>query len=176
MDTNLISFLSFSIFALCQVGVIYHDLAHFRIPNVYPVLLVLSFTFMAVINESLFPFTSIDLINHAASGVVLLLLGFSLFSLGIIGGGDAKIAAATGLWFGWPLILDYLIYASVVGAVLAVIVVTFKLTPLGRNRGESGHGKAKYVPFGVALGVSSLIVATYTPFFQGAMSFISYYL
>lgn len=173
MDITVVSLVGLSLFALCQMGVILHDLTQFRIPNIYPVVMILSFTLLAVVNESILPFASLDLVNHVVCGLVLLLLGFSLFSLRIIGGGDAKIAAATGLWFGWPLVLDYLIYASLVGAVLAVITVTFKLAPIsGRGSEEGVQGKTKYVPFGVGLGISALIVSTYAPLFDQAIAYV----
>ena len=39
---------------------------------------------------------------HVATAALLLLLGFGLFSFGVIGGGDAKMMAAAGLWLGFP--------------------------------------------------------------------------
>ena len=52
---------------------------------------------------------------HLAAATVVLVVAFLFFSQGWIGGGDAKLAAATALWFGFDHLLDYLIYASLFG-------------------------------------------------------------
>ena len=47
----------------------------------------------------------------------LVLVGaFAFFSFGWIGGGDAKLAAATSLWLGFGLTLPYLVYAALSAA------------------------------------------------------------
>src|SRR5215467_8085844 len=38
---------------------------------------------------------------HLAAGAVVLVISFGFFTRGWIGGGDAKLAAATALWFGF---------------------------------------------------------------------------
>ena len=170
MNADALSFIGLSAFVVCQLGAIAHDLLYFRIPNIFPFILVLIFTLLALLNDSFFPFINLDIKTHLICGGVILVLGFSLFTLGIIGGGDAKLAAATALWFGWPLSLDYLLYSSLIGAIVAVIMVTFKLSRYG---GGDHQGKAKFIPFGVALGIGALYVATYTPLFRGGASFVS---
>src|SRR5690606_7578768 len=47
---------------------------------------------------------------HLAAAAMVLVVAFGLFSQGWIGGGDAKLAAATALWFGFDYLLDYMIY------------------------------------------------------------------
>src|SRR5947209_19597279 len=44
---------------------------------------------------------------HAACGVAVLAGTFVLFALGWIGGGDAKLAAASALWPGFGHLADY---------------------------------------------------------------------
>ena len=44
---------------------------------------------------------------NLSCGVAVLAATFAMFSLGWIGGGDAKLAAATALWLGWGMIFDY---------------------------------------------------------------------
>ena len=65
------------------------------------------------------------------------------FSQGWIGGGDAKLAAATALWFGFAHLLDYLIYASLFGGVLTLVLIQFRKLPLPRCwRASSGSASA----------------------------------
>src|SRR6188508_3003142 len=42
-----------------------------------------------------------DIAMHAAAGVTVLAVAFFCFAMGWVGGGDAKLAAAAALWFGF---------------------------------------------------------------------------
>src|SRR3984957_18178943 len=53
-----------------------------------------------------------DLRTPLAAGALVLVFAFGFFSQGWIGGGDAKLAAATALWFGFDHLFEYLVYAS----------------------------------------------------------------
>ena len=52
------------------------------------------------------------------------------FLRGWIGGGDAKLAAATALWFGFDHLLNYLLYASLFGGALTLLLIQFRMMPL----------------------------------------------
>jgi len=67
---------------------------------------------------------------HLAAAALVLTISFGFFSMGWIGGGDAKLAAATALWFGFDFLLDYLIYASLFGGVLTILLIQFRRLPL----------------------------------------------
>src|SRR6476646_4373115 len=43
---------------------------------------------------------------HVAAGAIVRFSTFAMFSAGWIGGGDAKLAAATALWLGWDKLFD----------------------------------------------------------------------
>lgn len=53
-------------------------------------------------------------------GGALLAAGFVLFAFGMLGGGDAKLVAAGGLWAGPDLLFDYLLLTAFAGGVMAV--------------------------------------------------------
>ena len=53
---------------------------------------------------------------HVAAGFAVLTIAFVFFACGWIGGGDAKLAAATALWFGFDHSVIYLLYASLSAA------------------------------------------------------------
>jgi prepilin peptidase CpaA len=100
---------------------------------------------------------------HVAAAAVVLVVAFGLFSQGWIGGGDAKLAAATALWFGFDHLLDYMIYASLFGGALTLVIIQFRKLPLpailARQRWilrlhETGAG----VPYGIALAAAALAV------------------
>jgi len=67
---------------------------------------------------------------HLAAAALVLTISFGFFAMGWIGGGDAKLAAATALWFGFDYLLDYLVYASLFGGVLTLILIQFRRLPL----------------------------------------------
>ena len=67
---------------------------------------------------------------HLAAAALVLTISFGFFSMGWIGGGDAKLAAATALWFGFDYLLDYLVYASLFGGVLTLVLIQFRRLPL----------------------------------------------
>jgi prepilin peptidase CpaA len=100
---------------------------------------------------------------HFAAATVVLVVAFIFFSQGWIGGGDAKLVAATALWFGFDHLLDYMIYASLFGGALTLAILQFRKLPLpaflARQHGimrlhETGGG----VPYGIALAAAALIV------------------
>jgi prepilin peptidase CpaA len=85
------------------------------------------------------------------------------FSCGWIGGGDAKLAAATALWLGFAHLADYLFYASLFGGLLTLLIIQFRALPLpqvfiGREWAERLHRKGGGVPYGIALAASALLV------------------
>ena len=61
---------------------------------------------------------------------LVLAVAFVFFARGWIGGGDAKLAAATALWLGFDQLLAYFVYASLFGGVLTLLMIRFRLVPL----------------------------------------------
>ena len=59
----------------------------------------------------------------------MLAVVFVFFTRGWIGGGDAKLAAATVLWLGFAHLVDYLVYASLLGGALTVALIQFRVMP-----------------------------------------------
>ena len=58
-----------------------------------------------------------DILAHVGAGAAVLAVAFGCFAMGWVGGGDAKVAAAAALWFGFSHLMIYL-YASVIGGAL----------------------------------------------------------
>ena len=65
--------------------------------------------------------------SHVGAGAVVLVVAFGFFARGWIGGGDAKLAAATALWLGFDHLLAYLVYASLFGGVLTLALIQFRM-------------------------------------------------
>ena len=60
---------------------------------------------------------------HALCGAVVLVFAFALFSLHWIGGGDAKLAAATALWLGLTPLADYGLASAIAGGALTLAIL-----------------------------------------------------
>src|SRR5438105_1100703 len=93
-----------------------------------------------------------DILWHVAAGALVLVIAFGCFVHGWIGGGDAKLAAATALWFGFDHLVVYLLYASLFGGALTLLLIQFRTWPLprflaGREWVERLHKKDGGVPY-----------------------------
>jgi prepilin peptidase CpaA len=104
-----------------------------------------------------------DIAMHIGAGALVLAAGFTCFAFGWIGGGDAKLAAATALWFGFSYLLDYLVYASLFGGALTLLLIQFRLLPLPAPLARHQwimrlHEKGGGVPYGIALAAAALVV------------------
>jgi prepilin peptidase CpaA len=83
-----------------------------------------------------------------AAGVFALLA--VAFYAGMMGGGDVKLAAALALWFSPQSTLRFLVFMSIAGGVLTLVVV-------GLHRLKKKPGKPE-VPYGVAIAVGGLLI------------------
>jgi prepilin peptidase CpaA len=72
---------------------------------------------------------SVDWLGGLLVGGAVLAAGLVLFAFRLIGGGDAKLLAATALWAGPALILPFLLLTAVAGGILALMMIaTQRLT------------------------------------------------
>ena len=100
----------------------------------------------------LWPDAAIQVGVAAAVFVVLA----ATFYMGMMGGGDVKLAAAIALWFSPFTTLKFLVIMSLAGGVLTIIVLL-----LHKNRGKApinGDAPAARpeVPYGVAIAIGAL--------------------
>lgn len=135
------------------------DIATMKIPNGLIILLVLPYPVLA----PLAGFGPAEMGLSAATASAVLLGAFSFFALGWVGGGDAKLAAATALWFGTDYTIVYLIYTALFGGVLTLCLLQFRMVPLPATL-EARPWIAKLqsaqtgVPYGVAMAAAALVV------------------
>jgi prepilin peptidase CpaA len=104
-----------------------------------------------------------DIGLHAAAAAAVLVVAFAFFTQGWVGGGDAKLAAATSLWFGFDHLLQYLVDAALLGGVLTFALINFRLVPLPPHVERWAwvarlHEKKGGVPYGIALAAAALLV------------------
>ena len=107
--------------------------------------------------------------SAVVAGAVLL-LSFGFFVAGWIGGGDAKLAAVTTLWLGADNAFAYLLFVSLLGGVLAVIVYFCRTWPLPERVVKTvwiarlrGRAEGAELPYGVAITLAGLCFLPSTP-------------
>ena len=113
----------------------------------------------------------VDIGTHLGASGVVLVVAFVFFARGWIGGGDAKLAAATALWLGFEQLLNYLTIASLLGGVLTLMIMRFRLMPLpallaNQEWAKRLHRMDAGVPYGIALAIAALWVYADTPFMK----------
>ena len=104
-----------------------------------------------------------DILSHLGAGAAVLAVAFGCFAMGWIGGGDAKLAAAAALWFGFGHLLNYLLYASLFGGALTLLLLQFRQWPLpylfaGQAWLLKLHAKDSGIPYGIALAIGALMI------------------
>src|SRR5438477_751828 len=77
-----------------------------------------------------------DFLMHLGAGAAVLVVAFGCFAMGWVGGGDAKVAAGVALWFGFAHLLEYLLYASLIGGALTLLLLQFRQWPLPQPLGS----------------------------------------
>ncbi len=112
-------FIMLMIIAIAMLTTIYKDATTMTIPNWTSLLVLFGFFLLvpfvwqgwAVFGE------------HLASGFIMFALGFVLFALGWLGGGDAKLMAATSFWWTFPDLIIYIFYTTIAGGVISLFIL-----------------------------------------------------
>jgi prepilin peptidase CpaA len=155
---DILKLLLFGVFAALVVQAAVRDLVSYLIPNWIPVALVAAFVPAAIashvsLNEALIA---------VAIGVGLLVIGVAMFALRWMGGGDAKLMAAAGLWLGLSGLGPFVAYTSLAGGGLALILLAMRsawLRPFAAG-GPSWVGRLAApggaAPYGVAIAIGAL--------------------
>lgn len=143
------------------------DLLTMTISNRVSLLLIAGFFVLAI--ASGMGLTEIGL--HVAAGAAVLAISFTCFAMGWIGGGDAKVAAATALWLGFEFLLPYLVIASVLGGLLTLALLVFRHWPLpymlsGQPWLLRLHHPKSGIPYGIALAAGALLIYPETPWIK----------
>jgi prepilin peptidase CpaA len=146
------------------------DLLTMTISNRVSLILIGSFFVLAAMCGM--PLAEIGI--HVGAALAVLAVTFTFFARGWIGGGDAKLAAATALWLGFDQLLNYLIFASLFGGILTLAIMRFRLMPLPSAIAEQEWAKRLHrmdagVPYGIALALAALVIYPDTPWMTRGM-------
>ena len=166
----VLDFLVLGVFPAAMAFAAASDLLTMKISNRLSLGLVLAFFPVAF----LIGMTWADMGSHLLASAVVLGVCFAFFAMGWIGGGDAKLAAATALWFGFAHLTQYLFLAAIIGGVLTLVLLKLRNYPLpeslvGTRWIERLHAPGAGVPYGIALAAAALVVYPKTPFLQAVI-------
>jgi prepilin peptidase CpaA len=147
------------VFPTAMVFAASSDLFTMTISNRVAVFLVAGFAVLAVGSGMSLG----DALSYIGAAAVVLVVSFFFFARGWIGGGDAKLAAATALWFGFDHLIAYLLYGSIFGGALTLLMICFRLMPLSQALADLEWVKRLHrldggVPYGIALAAAALII------------------
>jgi prepilin peptidase CpaA len=155
----MIELLALLIFPALMAFAASSDLLTMKIPNRVAIALMVTYLFFALYLQ--FPLEKIAL--HLACGALVLTITFAMFCFGWMGGGDAKLAAATSVWLGWSLVLEYGLIASIAGGVLTLGILVARQWPLPPSLMrhtwiERLHDAKTGIPYGIALAFAGLFI------------------
>ena len=143
------------------------DLASFTIPNFINIAVIAVFPLFAL--AAGLPLNAVGF--HLLAGFAGLAIGFALFALGYIGGGDAKLFAGIALWLGFADLMPYALLASVFGGFLTLGLLMLRQWPLPETLARQNwilklHDSRSGVPYGVALAAGAFILLPYSEIFR----------
>ncbi|MGP2491584.1 A24 family peptidase [Mesorhizobium sp. PUT5] len=167
--------LIFVVFPFCMLFAAISDMVSMKIANRVPLLLLGAFFVVA-------PLTGMDWATfglHLAAGAAVLVVTFGLFAIGGMGGGDAKLMAATAVWMGMTISLaQYLVASAFFGGMLTLAILAFRGSALSvytsrnmflRHFANTTGG----IPYGIALGIGGLLTYPDSPLMQWALARLS---
>jgi prepilin peptidase CpaA len=146
------------------------DLLTMTIPNQLSLALVLGFAAFAAVGG----LPAHAVLMHLAAGGAVLAVSFGLFAFGWIGGGDAKLAAATALWLGFETLFEYLFVSSLAGGLLTLGLLMLRKHPLPSFAVRWAwlsrlHEPKTGIPYGIALAGAALVVYPHCPLWLAAL-------
>ncbi|SMP48785.1 prepilin peptidase [Anoxynatronum buryatiense] len=145
-----ISFFAISFLTLLLIVMTFIDLDHQIIPDGLTIMVAVGGVFHLA--YGLIGNTGIT-IGQAALGVLIgggFFLAIAIVSNGGMGGGDIKLMAALGLWFGWQGILLVMFLSFIIGGIVSVGLL------IARRK-----GRKSMVPFGPFIGIGTFLTAVY---------------
>lgn len=164
---SIIAYLLLSVLPAALLVAAANDIYEFKIPNWISIVLVAVYP-AAGLAVGAAPHVMIE---GALIGAAALAVGFGLFAAKIVGGGDAKLLAATAPWLGLGSLGVFLFNTAIAGLVLTIAMMTFRKLPVLPVYAHAPwlmrlHARKKDIPYGVAIAAGALLSFSQTPYFQ----------
>jgi prepilin peptidase CpaA len=105
----------------------------------------------------------VDWASGILAGAGIFVLGFFLFSYGLVGGGDVKLLSATALWAGLGGLVPMMLIVGVAGGLLSLGLIVAKAASFARQPASRPADMPVWravlqqpAPYGVAIAVGGL--------------------
>lgn len=155
---GLAAFAGLLIYAACS------DIARLIIPNWVSIALAGIFPVAALAQGMALP----DIGLHLLFAAGVLVVGFFLFSANIIGGGDAKLLAATTAWTGFAAFMPFMYWTVLAGGLMALALLAARqFVPQAETHPSFINHllkKQNGIPYGVAIMAGGLMAIPSLPF------------
>ena len=153
----LLTFIIVMIFAGTMLTAAAKDATSMTIPNWISLAVIAGFFIVIP-----FVWQGLDtFITHLLVGLSFFSVGFAMFAFGWLGGGDAKLMAATALWWQWDEAVIYIFYTTMLGGALAILLVFGRrFIPSSVLTADWAHHlfkDEKKMPYGLALAGGALL-------------------
>lgn len=174
MLPSIAAYVAIIVFVSVNIAAAISDFTSMKIRNELIIVLLLGYVIIAPLAG-----LSVEtMLQSALIALCILVVSSILFGFGWIGGGDAKLAAATSLWLGSYLTQTYLVNAAIVGLFLTLAIIIArksKWTILTRFSICSRFLKqGEGVPYGVALAVGALQTLPHSSWFMALVASPNY--
>ena len=144
------------------------DLLTMKIPNRVSILLVAGFIVLAFAMQLSLEQWGL----HLAGAAIVFVACFAMFSVGWMGGGDAKFASAIALWFGFSeSLLLFVLIVAIFGMLLTIGLLAFRMLPMlpltlvRQDWIARLHDRKTGIPYGIAISAAALLVYPLTFWF-----------
>ncbi len=134
-----------------------YDAATFLIPNwLNAAILVLYPIFLFALPES-----GVSGLSGLYGFGIFFIVGFGLFAIGVIGGGDSKLLIALGPWLGMSYtMLNFLLFMSFFGVILSALLLIIR-GMIGKDSQEKTpklFQKKAPIPYGIAIAAAFVML------------------
>ncbi len=163
----LLSLIVLGLLPVLFIYACFSDLFEMRISNRTCLAVLALFGVFAALNNMALA----DIGWHLLAGLLVLVVSFTLFSFGWIGGGDAKLVAVVAVWLGFGQLWEYFAISSVLGGLLTLGLLKLRSQPLPYQFAEMAwvqrlHNPGSGIPYGIALGISALLLLPHSVAWQ----------
>ena len=141
-----------------------HDVATFRIPNWANSALAVGFLLFAA--AAILAGGEVRWLEHLEAGAIVFVVGFGLFQVRALGGGDVKLLAAAALWVGLEGLLPFVVWVGVAGGGLVFLLLLLRKNLLILVAWASPRIPQSFprvltsgekVPYGVAIAIGAIV-------------------
>ncbi len=164
--TNISTLLILTIFPAAMIAAAVSDFFTMTISNKVSLGLVAGFLLLAA-------FSGMDVKTsamHLLAGLAMLAVSFTFYAKGWVGGGDAKLFAATAVWMGWSNLLEYALITGLLGGALTVVLLMLRDVPMPTVLVKQYwfsrlHSLENGIPYGLALAAGGIYIYPNTDIF-----------